>query len=566
MHEFTQEIRQALASASGLSPADIRLEQPRDAAHGDFAFPCFMLAKQRKNAPPKIAAELEPLLNSALDGISAHATGPYINFSVDRARLARVIVGSVLDQAAAYGSSNEGAGKTIVIDLSSPNIAKPMSVGHLRSTVIGAALQRLHDSLGYTTVGINHIGDWGSQFGKLVAALNRWGDTVDVDADGIRALLALYVRYHDEEESDPTLKEEGRAAFRELESGVEGSVRASWRRLTELSLLEFDRIYDRLGVQFDEVRGESFYESHLDKTVDRIVASGVTQESKGALVVDLEEFDKNLPPCLLRKSDGTTLYATRDFAAAFHRWELYQFERALYVVGGEQRLHFKQLKLVLQRMGIEWEPRMEHIGFGMLRLPEGKMSTRKGRVVFLDEVLDRAVAEARRIIAEKNPGLANADEVAEQVGIGAVIFNDLKRERIKDVEFVWEEVLAFEGETGPYVQYTHARLASIERKAQAAGEGSAEPDWAGLEDAAQILLRVGRFPDVVRGAAAQCEPSEVSSYLLALCREVNAWYGNHRVLGQEAGLTAARLRCITTCKTVISNGLRLLGLASPVEM
>jgi len=566
MHQFTQEIRQALAQASGLNADELRLEQPRDAAHGDFAFPCFVLAKQLRNAPPKIAAELEPKLNEALSGISAQATGPYINFTVERSRLARAIVTEVLERGDQYGGSDEGAGKTIVIDLSSPNIAKPMSVGHLRSTVIGAAVQRLHDALGYETVGINHIGDWGSQFGKLVAAVNRWGATVDIEQGGIRALLELYVRYHEEEENDPTLKEEGRAAFRELESGVEGDVRATWRRLTELSLREFDRIYDRLGVKFDEVRGESFYESHLDATVDRIVAAGVTEESEGALVVDLSEFDENLPPCLLRKSDGTTLYATRDFAAAFHRWELYHFERALYVVGGEQRLHFKQLKLVLKRMGLEWEPRMEHVGFGMLRLPEGKMSTRKGRVVFLDEVLDRAVSEARKIIAEKNPELATADAVAEQVGVGAVIFNDLKRERIKDVEFVWEEVLAFEGETGPYVQYTHARLASIERKAAAAGEGSDDPDWSALEDAAQILLRVGRFPDVVRSAAANCEPSEVSSYLLALCRELNTWYGNHRVLGQEAGLTAARLRCITISKTVIANGLRLLGLAAPEEM
>ena len=564
MKVFLDAVRTALAAQTGLDSGELRLETPKDPGLGDIAFPCFPLAKALRNAPHKIAAELAEKLQ--LDGISVQATGPYLNFTIDRALLARTIVGEVEEAGESYGHSKAGAGKTVVIDLSSPNIAKPMSVGHLRSTVIGAAIQRLHDALGYRTVGINHIGDWGSQFGKLVAAVDRWGDEVDLNADPIKSLLALYVRYHEEEEADPELAEAGRAAFRELESGEEGKVRATWRHLTELSLGEFDKIYRRLGVEFDEVRGEAFYETHLDPTVDRIVEAGITEESEGALIVRLEELEKDCPPSLLRKTDGTTLYATRDLAAAFHRWELYGFERCLYVVGGDQRLHFRQLKYVLHRMGLDWEPRMEHIDFGMLRLPEGKMSTRKGRVVFLEDVLDQAAAEAKKVISAKNPDLEAADEIAEMVGVGAVVFNDLKRERVKDIEFTWEEVVSFEGDTGPYLQYTHARLASIERKASERGEGGGSPDWAALEDAAQILVRMGRYPQTLEQAAREAEPSVLSSYLLTLGREVNSWVAKSRVLGQEGGVTTARLALARSARAVIRSGLCILGVRAPEEM
>ena len=579
MQLFTDEIARAVADAAGLEAGDVRIETPRDRKLGDFAFPCFQLAKTLRKAPPAIAAELAPRLQAALEGITAVPTGPYLNFRVDRARLAREVLRAVRAAGDAWGSSREGAGKTVVVDLSSPNIAKPMSVGHLRSTVIGAALQRIFDALGYRTVGINHIGDWGSQFGKLVAAIDRWGDTVDLEDEPIRALLSLYVRYHEEEERDPTLAEEAQRAFQELESGKDGHVRRTWKRLTELSLREFDRIYARLNVQFDEVRGESYYESHLQSTIERVREAGVTAESEGALIVDLTPVEPNMPPCLLRKTDGTTLYATRDLAAVFHRWELYRFDRCLYVVGGEQRLHFQQLKGVLQRMGVEWEPRVEHVAFGLMRLPEGKLSTRKGRVVFLDDVLDAAVLEAQRVVAEKNPELAASEEVAEQVGVGAVIFHDLKRERVKDVEFVLEEMLSFQGETGPYVQYTHARLCSILRKAEAAGEGGAVledsageadagPDWSALEAAAPVLLELGRYPDVVRAAAAAAEPSVVTTYLLGLCRDVSTWYANreNQVLGQAPGVTAARLALVDAVRSVLRHGLGLLGVAAPSEM
>ncbi|MEL6429417.1 MAG: arginine--tRNA ligase [Planctomycetota bacterium] len=560
MQTFLDAIRAALTAETGL--ADPKLERPRDPSMGDAAFPCFVLAKERKAPPPKIAAELADALNARLEGIEAKATGPYLNFRIEPARLAQSVLGDIASAAASYGGQSVGEGQTVVIDFSSPNIAKPMSVGHLRSTVIGASIQRLHDALGYRTVGINHIGDWGSQFGKLVAAVNRYRDTVDLEGDPIPSLLALYVRYHEEEDSDPTLAEEAREAFRELESGVDGPVRATWKKLTDLSLVEFEKIYTRLGVSFDLVRGEAFYEPHLDDAVQRVVDAGVTEESEGALVVDLSQFGK-IPPCLLRKTDGTTLYATRDLAAVFHRWEEFSFARCLYVVGGDQRLHFRQLKHVLDRMGLDWEPRMEHVDFGMMRLPEGKMSTRKGRVVFLDDVLDAAVAEAKRVIAEKNPDLAGADGIAEMVGVGAVVFNDLKRERVKDIDFRLEEVLSFEGDTGPYVQYTHARLASIERKA---GEVDATPDWSVLESATPILGAMGRFGDTVRSAAEAAEPSIVTSYALSLARDVNSWVAKERVLGQEPAVTAARLALVRGARQVIGNALALLGVGAPTEM
>ncbi|MFT4539981.1 MAG: arginyl-tRNA synthetase [Planctomycetota bacterium] len=566
MQTFTDAIRNALASEAGLDLDEIKLELPRNAEMGDFAFPCFVLAKKLKNAPPKIAAELEGKLNAKLDGIVAKATGPYLNFKIDRALLASTVLNEIMKHGERYGSSDEGAGKHIVIDLSSPNIAKPMSVGHLRSTVIGAAVQRVHDFLGYETTGINHIGDWGSQFGKLVVAVKRWGDTVDLENNAILALFDLYGRYHEEEEQDPSLDEDSRAAFRELESGVDGEVRALWHKLTDLSMVEFNKVYTRLGVTFDEIRGEAYYESHLDKTVDRIVESGITEISDGALVVDLSSFDKNIPPCLLRKSDGTTLYATRDFAAAFHRWELYEFTRCLYVVGGDQRLHFRQLKLVLERMGMAWEPSMEHIDFGMMRLPEGKMSTRKKRVVFLEDVLDAAVTKVKERLVDEDRQVSDPEHVAEAVGVGAVIFNDLRRERIRDVEFDWDEVLSFQGETGPYVQYTHARLAAIERKVAAAGGTAADPDWAPLENAAGMIVSMGRFQEIVRKAATEAEPSVIAAYLLGLCREVNSWLHENRVLGQEPGVTAGRLAFVGSAKSVIGNGLRLLGLIALEEM
>lgn len=571
MRRFTEAIRAALARRTGLDAAAIKLEFPRDAALGDLSFPCFALSKAQRKAPPAIASELAGALADELDSVRAEAAGPYVNFRIERGALAAEVFAAIDAEGQRYGGSDEGAGKTVVIDFSSPNIAKPMHVGHIRSTILGAALERIHRALGYRTVGINHIGDWGSQFGGLVVAMRRWRGEVDLEGDAVRGLLELYQRSKAAAESDEAFKDEARIAWRELESGREGEVRELWRWVTAVSLAAFDRTYARLGIHHDLVRGESWYEPHLDETVRRIQAAGVTEVSEGALIVDLSGVDKGLKetPCLLQQRDGTTLYATRDLAALFQRWEEFRFERCLYVVGSEQKLHFRQLAAVLARIGLEWGERVVHVDFGLLLGPgRVKLASRKGTVLVLDELIDEVVDEARRIVAEKNPALPRErqDEVAEQVGIGAIVFNDLRRERIKDVVFDKQEILSFEGETGPYLQYTYARFASILRKA-AAGEGSAaEADLARLEEAGGILLRLGRFPDVVRSAAEHAEPSEISNALLSLARELNSWYAEHRVLGVEAALSAARLRLVAASKCVLGNGLRILGLARPEEM
>jgi arginyl-tRNA synthetase len=569
MQVFVDRLLTAIAASVGPLPEGLRLELPRDERQGDLALPCFVLAKALRIPPPalaaKLAQDLGPQGSHAVLDVSATASGPYVNFRIARPVLARAVFEQIDAQGARYGGSEEGLGQRIVIDFSSPNIAKPMHVGHIRSTILGLSLTRIFRHLGYTTVGINHIGYWGAQFGGLVVAIRRWRAEVELEKDPVRGLLELYQRSKAAVESDPEFREESVAAYRELESGREGEVRETWRWVTAASLRGFDATYRRLGIQHDHVRGESFYENLLEPTLARVIDSGVTEISQGALIVDLKSVDKGLAetPCLLRQTNGTTLYATRDLAAMFQRFEEFEFARCLYVVGSEQRLHFRQLKAVLQRMNVPWEPRIEHVDFGLL-LGSGrvKLASRKGAVLVLDDLIDEVVDEARRIIAEKNPDLADPDRIAEAVGVGAIVFNDLKRERIKDVVFDKSEILSFEGETGPYLQYTHARLASILRKAAAAGEGGGAPDWSVLESAGPILMRLSRLSDVVRSAAAHNEPSEVSNYLLALARELNSWYAENRVLGEAPPITAARLALIRASKSVLSNGLGLLGITA----
>jgi arginyl-tRNA synthetase len=449
-----------------------------------------------------------------------------------------------------------------------------MHVGHIRSTILGASLVRIFRHLGYRVVGINHIGDWGAQFGGLVVALRRWKSQVDLERDPVMGLLDLYQRSKEALKNDEQFQREAVAAYQELESGREGEVRELWRWVTEVSLRGFNATYQRLGIAHEHVRGESWYEPLLAPTLERVKAAGVTEISEGALVVMLGAVDKGLKetPCLLQQSNGTTLYATRDLAALFSRWEEFAFERCLYVVGGEQKLHFRQLKAVLQRMEQSWAARVEHVDFGMLLGPgRVKIASRKrGEVLVLDDLIDECVEEAAKVIEEKNPSLATKAQVAEQVGIGALVFNDLKRERIKDVIFDKREFLAFEGDTGPYLQYTHARLASILRKVHAANDPAlgAAPDFAALENAGEILVRVAKFGDVVRAAAAKAEPSELSQYLLALARDVSTWLTQpeNKVLGSQPAAGAARIALVRQAKCVLGLGLGLLGMAAPEEM
>lgn len=563
MKRFERQIRDAIAAATGLPGEKLALEAPKNRELGDFAFPCFALAKEKKMAPPLLAEELAGKLHIA--GIAAKAAGPYLNFTIARSELAKALLPAILGARERYGADEEGKGRTIVIDYSSPNIAKPFGVGHLRSTVIGAAIKRILEFRGYSCVGVNHLGDWGMQFGRMMLAVKRYDaqEGFAKAADPTKALLELYVRIHQEEEQNPALKEEARAWFLKLESGKDAQAKRLWKLLIDSSWKEFERIYKMLGVAFENVQGESFYEDKLAQAIARIEKTGVTQISEGALIVDLEH--EKLPPCLLRTGDGTTLYATRDLAAAFYRYETWKFHKALYVVGSDQRLHFRQLRAVLKKMQLPWAEDVVHIDFGMMNLKEGKMSTRKGRVVFLEEVLDRSIELVRKVIDEKNPDLKDREAVARAVGIGAIVFNDLKNNRVKDVLFDWDQVLNFDGETGPYVQYTYARLSSILRKSGKAVDPS-KLDFKKFDEAGTLLALLGRFPKAIADAAANYEPSMLTSYALDVAQTANHFYKEHRVIGEAAEIEMARLAVVDAARTVLANGLRLLGIQAPEEM
>ncbi|TRY27857.1 arginine--tRNA ligase [Brevibacillus sp. LEMMJ03] len=540
------------------------LETPPNPSMGDIAFPCFQLAKALRKAPPLIAAELAGEVSGAPIR-EAKAVGPYLNLFLDQESVARDVIGTILTQGSAYGSRDIGQGRNVPIDLSSPNIAKPFSMGHLRSTVIGNAIANIMEKHGYRPIRINHLGDWGTQFGKLIVAYKLWGDEEKVKAEPIKELLHLYVRFHEEAEKDPSLEDQGREWFKKLEDGDE-EARRLWQWFRDESLKEFMKIYDLMGVQFDSFHGEAFYNDKMDRVVSMLEEKGLLTESDGALVVNLDEYD--MPPCLIKKSDGATLYATRDLAAALYRYETYNFAKALYVVGNEQRLHFQQLYKVLEKMGFEWAKEMYHIPFGMMLKDGKKMSTRKGKVVLLEEVLAQAIEDVLNVIREKNPSLENKEEVARQVGVGAVIFHDLKNYRLNDINFSWEEMLTFEGETGPYVQYTHARACSLLRK------GGYEPTSevklpAGALDSKEawaVITLLNSFPEVIDRAREQFDPSQIGKYVIDLAQAFNKFYANVRILAEEEDVKTARLQLVAAVVTVLKEGLRLLGLAAPEEM
>lgn len=540
------------------------LETPPNPELGDIAFPCFQLAKALRKAPPLIAAELAGQI-SGTPLREVKAVGPYVNLFLDQEYVNGQVIGTILEQGAAYGSTNLGQGRNVPIDLSSPNIAKPFSMGHLRSTVIGNAIANILEKQGYKPVRINHLGDWGTQFGKLIVAYRLWGDEAKVKAEPIKELLNLYIRFHEEAENDPSLEDQGREWFKKLEDGDEEALHL-WKWFRDESLKEFMKIYDLLNVSFDSTNGEAFYNDKMDRVVSLLEEKGLLSESEGALVVNLDEYD--MPPCLIKKSDGATLYATRDLAAALYRHETYDFAKALYVVGNEQRLHFQQLFKVLEKMGYAWAADMHHVPFGMMLKDGKKMSTRKGKVVLLEEVLAQAIADVQKVIEEKNPTLANKEEVARQVGVGAVIFHDLKNYRLNDINFSWEEMLTFEGETGPYVQYTHARACSLLRKGNyqpgstvslAAGALDSKEAWA-------VVTLLNSFPEVVQRAGDNFDPSQIGKYVIDLAQVFNKFYANVRILAEEEAVKASRLALVAAVVIVLKEGLRLLGLAAPEEM
>ena len=536
-----------------------KIEVPKDTKMGDYAFPAFLLAKERRMAPQQIASNI--VSEIATDGFKeVKAVGPYVNFFLDQANFGAETLAEVLRHDD-YGHNTDGEAGHVTIDMSSPNIAKPMSMGHLRSTVIGNSLAEIAKANGYQPIKINHLGDWGTQFGKLMSAYKRWGSEEEVKADPINTLVKYYVRFHKEAETQPELNDEGRAWFKKLEDGDE-EAHELWSWFREESLKEFMELYNELDIDFDSFNGEAFYNDKMDAVIDTLKEKQLLVESQGAQVVDLE--DEGLNVAMIQRTDGATLYMTRDLAAAIFRKNNYNFVKSLYVVGGEQREHFKQLKAVLNKMDYEWANDIEHIPFGMITVDGKKLSTRSGRIVLLKDVLTDSVKLATAQIDEKNPDLPNKAEVAHEVGTGAVVFHDLMNERLGDFDFKLEEVVRFEGDTGPYVQYTNARAQSILRKA-----GKPELDLTNLsiddEQVWETEKLVANFSDIVRRAWRDREPSVIAKYALNLARTFNKYYANSKILVEDDQLNA-RLALVTAVSNVLTESLRLLGVKAPQEM
>ena len=536
------------------------LEQPKSSELGDIAFPAFSLAKTERKAPQIIAADIAEKIDTAhFDKVVA--TGPYVNFFLSKAEISGQVIKEVIKDGADYGQQNEGNNQNITIDLSSPNIAKPFSVGHLRSTVIGDALSNIFRKIGYNTIKINHLGDWGKQFGLLMVAYKKWGSHEAVEANPIDELLKLYVRINAEIENDPSLDEEGRLWFKKLEDG-DPEATELWQWFRDESLTEFNRIYELLGVEFDSLNGEAFYNDKMDEGIQILEEKGLLQESKGASIVDLEDF--NLPPAMIKKSDGATLYITRDIATAIYRARTYNFVKNVYVVGQEQANHFRQLKAVLKKMGFDWSDDMIHVDFGLVTKNRQKLSTRKGNIILLEPTLLEAISRAKSQIEAKNPDLENKDAVARAVGVGAVKFYDLKTDRRNGYDFDLEAMVSFEGETGPYIQYAYARVQSILRKANFQPDAEATYSLNDPESW-EIIKLLQDFGRVVKRAADNYEPSLIAKYAISLAQAFNKYYAHTRIL-DESPERDSRLALSYSTAVVLKEALRLLGVEAPEKM
>ena len=540
------------------------LEIPPQREMGDYAFPCFKLSRALRMGPPQIAQSLAASIDAG-DLCEAKPMGGYLNFFLNRSNFAQKTLEAVLDAGQRYGAGSEGDGKTICLDFSSINIAKRFHIGHLSTTMIGHSLRRIYQFLGYRTVAINYLGDWGTQFGKLICAYKMWGKREEVERDGVDALTRLYVRFHEEAEKDPALDDEGRRWFKAIEDGdAEAMELFNWFK--ELTLRDTHRVYDLLGVTFDSYNGEAFFNNKMGRVIDELKAKNLLKLSEGASIVDLDEETTGMPPCLILKKDGATLYATRDIAAALWRKDEYDFDKCLYITAYQQDLHFRQWFKVVEKMGYSWAKDLVHVAFGMISYEGQSLSTRKGHMIFLEELLNSAIEKAREIIEQKSPNLENKDEVARQVGIGAVVYADLQNNRIKDIDFSWERVLSFDGETGPYVQYTHARCCSALRKAEALP--AAAPDYAALSDdyAQELLRQLSRFPETVREAAMRYEPSIITRAVTELCKAYNKFYYENRILDEADGIREARVRLTRAVRNTIKTGLYLIGMEAPERM
>lgn len=536
------------------------LEQPKSSDLGDIAFPAFSLAKVERKAPQAIAADIaEKIDQSAFEKVVA--TGPYVNFFLDKSKISDQVIKSVIEAGADYGQQDEGKCQNITIDLSSPNIAKPFSVGHLRSTVIGDALSNIFRKMGYNTIKINHLGDWGKQFGLLMVAYKKWGSKEAVEANPIDELLKLYVRINAEIENDPELDDEGRLWFKKLEDG-DPEATELWQWFRDESLVEFNRIYKLLGVEFDSLNGEAFYNDKMDEAVQILEDKGLLKESKGASIVELD--DVNLPPAMIKKSDGATLYITRDIATAIYRARTYNFVKNIYAVGQEQSNHFRQLKAVLKKMGFDWSDDMVHVDFGLVTKNRQKLSTRKGNIILLEPTLQEAISRAKAQIEEKNPELENKEEVAHAVGVGAVKFYDLKTDRRNGYDFDLEAMVSFEGETGPYVQYAYARIQSILRKANFTPSTDATYSLSDTESW-EIIKLLQDFSRVVKRAAENYDPSLIAKYAINLAQAFNKYYAHTRIL-DESPERESRLALSYSTAVVLKEALRLLGVDAPEKM
>ena len=549
--------------AEGLNEQEIYelLAVPPDTAMGDFALPCFRLAKAWRKAPARIAEELAAAYPCDEVVCAANALNGYVNFKIDRAFWARQTLGRILAERERYGASEEGKGKTVCIDYSSVNIAKPFHIGHLSTTVLGSALYKLHKFLGYTPVGINHLGDYGTQFGKLICAYLRWGCKELLEQGGLRALNELYVRFHAEAEQDESLNDEARAYFKKIEDGDPQAVEL-FEMFKALTLKEVGRIYELLDVHFDSWAGESFYNDKMQPVIDELHAKGLLVESEGAKVVDLSAYD--MPPCIILRSDGASLYATRDIAAAVYRKNTYDFYKCLYVVAYQQNLHFKQVFKVLELMGKDWAKDLVHVAYGMVSLEDGAMSTRKGKVVYLEDVIAKCIEKSLAIITEKNPSLENKEEIAKTVGVGAVIFGALYNNKIKDITFSYDKVLNFEGETSCYVQYTCARANSVLEKGGAAGELFVPQELVVQEF--ELVKKLAEFPEVLQSALEKYEPCFIARYLVDLSQLYNKFYFDCSILNAEPPVRAFRLSLTECVLLTLKNGLGILGIGVPAKM
>ena len=564
--DFKYEAASLIAKAADMDINDIVnfMEIPAKPEMGDYAFPCFRLAKTMRKAPNMIAADIcskieENKIFSKIEPVAA-----YINFFTDKSVYAAEVMESIAKMGENYGTSEEGKEKTIVIDYSSPNIAKPFHVGHLRSTVIGSALYKIFEKMGYECVGVNHLGDWGTQFGKLIEAYKLWGSKEEVEEKGISELTRIYVKFHEEAEKDPSLDDRARAWFVKMQDGDEEAI-TLWKWFYDISIKEFERVYEKLGVKFDHYTGESFYNDKMAAIVDELKEKKLLTESNGAMIVDLE--DAKMPPCLIIRTDGGTLYATRDITAAIYRKNTYDFDKCIYVTAIDQNLHFAQWFKVIEKMGYDWSKDLVHVPFGLVSLEDGKLSTRKGKVVLMEDLLDEAVKKTMGIINDKNPDLPDKEEVAKEVGIGAVIFDDLYNGRIKDIVFSWDRMLNFDGETGPYVQYTHARACSVLKKAGYV-KGSAPIDYSVLTDDASVNVckMLANYSAKIKEAASRYEPSVIARYLVDLSQAFNKFYHDNVILTDDENVRNARLAVVDAVRLVIKSGLEILGIKSPERM